>query len=393
MNAPADRSIIRHFLTLAALMVAMGLLVVEIRRSVASRLPLQDFVQYWSAATLNLKRANPYDRASMMAVEQKLGWPESEPNVMYNPPWMIAVSTPFLSMDYATARSLCMLLQFAIVAGVAVILWDDRGGPSRLRWVAGLLALSAYPSLIAIRLGQSSLLVLLGLVGFVHWEGRKRDFLAGAALALAMVKPHLIYLIWPSVGLWALVHRRWGVIAGGVMMLGLLTVVAVVPNPGVFGQFFAMLRHNPPAHFLSPTPGSYLRLAFGGEKFWLQYLPTLAGFGWLALSWKSWLGTSSKTWHDRLIPILFGSLLTTSYGAWTPDMVVLLIPILGASAALALDGRRRVVIPALSGWLAIDGAAWISGILRVEEGYFIWFTPMTLLAYVLILKVRTEETP
>jgi hypothetical protein len=392
MSRLTQRLFSRSVVMAAALLIALGLLVVEIRRNVASRLPLQDFVQYWSASTLNARGANPYDGSAILAVERSLGWLEPEANFMYNPPWMISVASPFLLLDYTTARSACMLLQFAIIAGVAIVLWDDHGGPVHLRWVAGLLALSAYPSLIAIRLGQSSLLVLLALVGFIHWEGKGRDFLAGAALALAMVKPHLVYLVWPAVGIWAIARRRWGVVAGGVVMLGLLTVVAVVPNPEVFRQFFTMLRDRPPAHFLSPTPGSYLRLIFGGERFWLQYVPPLVGLAWLAGSWRSWLGTCEESWKDRIVPVLFASLLTTSYGAWTPDMVVLLIPVLGLSATLASDGRPRVIAPALVSWMAIDGGAWISGIIRVEEGYFIWLTPTTLVAYALVQRIRKDET-
>jgi hypothetical protein len=153
-----------------------------------------------------------------------------------------------------------------------------------------------------------------------------------------------------------------------------------------------MLRDRPPAHFLSPTPGSYLRLIFGGERFWLQYVPPLVGLAWLAGSWRSWLGTCEESWKDRIVPVLFASLLTTSYGAWTPDMVVLLIPVLGLSATLASDGRPRVIAPALVSWMAIDGGAWISGIIRVEEGYFIWLTPTTLVAYALVQRIRKDET-
>ncbi len=108
-------------------------------------------------------------------------------------------------------------------------------------------------------------------------------------------------------------------------------------------------------------------------------------------------GNPSKLRHlltlNRILPILFGSLLTSPYGAWTTDMVVLLIPVLTVAADLACDGQKRLILEAVAAWLMIDLAAWISGINRVEEGYFIWFTPVTLVAYVLICRQRKDATP
>ena len=125
-------------------------------------------------------------------------------------------------------------------------------------------------------------------------------------------------------------------------MLGVLTIVAMGPNPDVFGQFRAMIRDRPPARFSSPTLGTFLRMAFGPDEFRLQYLPMLAGLAWLVGSWRSWLA-SGLSWSDRFMPILFASLLTTPYGAWATDMVVLLIPVLGLAASVARDGQTRVV--------------------------------------------------
>jgi hypothetical protein len=321
-ESPGGRSKLRQILTWAALLIALVGLFVLIRSRAATDLGLQDFVQYWAASRLNLRGSDPYDPAAMLAIERPLGWDEAEPNFMYNPPWMLALATPFAPLDYVTARTACMFLQFFAFAGLALVLWDDHGGPRRLGWLAGLLALAAFPTLITLRLGQSSLILLAGFVGFLHWEARGRDFLAGAALALGMVKPHLVYLIWPAVGIWSLRERRWGIVAGGAAMLGLLTIVAMVPNPDVFGQFRVMLRDRPPARFVSPTLGMFLRMAFGPENFRLQYVPMVAGFAWVAASWRSWLA-SGTAWRDRFAPILFASLLTTPYGAWATDMILL----------------------------------------------------------------------
>ncbi len=383
-----ERSRDRRILIRAGLLLATIVLVVEIRAAVGSMVSMQDFVQYWAATRLNLRGSNPYDATAMLAMERPLGWTEPEPNLMFNPPWMLSLAAPSAFLDYVTARSVCLFLQLAIIVGVAFVLWDDHGGPSRLLWVAMLLAMTSYSSLMMFRLGQSSVIVLLGLVGFIHWEARGRDFLAGAALALAMVKPHLVYLIWPAVGIWAIHRRRWGVVAGGAALLGVLTIVAAWPNPAVFAQFFAMLRDRPPAQYFSPTLGAYLRMAFGSEHFRLQYLPMLGGFVWLIVSWRSWLA-SGLAWRERVVPVIFASVITTPYGAWTADMVVLLIPVLGTAAAVARDGRAQVVRRSLAGWLAIEVTAQAFGLFHTD-GFFIWLAPATLVVSTLIRRAVRE---
>ena len=58
------------------------------------------------------------------------------------------------------------------------------------------LALSLFPTLIALRMGQISPLMLAGLVGFLYFLRHERGWLAGLALLPATVKPHLFHLVW-----------------------------------------------------------------------------------------------------------------------------------------------------------------------------------------------------
>ena len=138
-DASEGRSPIRQVLTAAALLAALIVLIAMIRTRVTTDLAIQDFVQYWAAARLNLQGLDPYDAGAMLALERPLGWTEAEPNFMYNPPWLLALATPFAYFDYATARTACMVLQFLHHRG-------PGRGPLGRSWRAGPAPMGRRPA-------------------------------------------------------------------------------------------------------------------------------------------------------------------------------------------------------------------------------------------------------
>ena len=83
--------------------------------------------------------------------------------------------------------------------------------------------------------------------------------------------------------------------------------------------------------------------------------------------------------------MLFGSVLTTTYGAWHFDLVVLLVPVIEAAAWVVRDGRRRVVGLAMIGFLVLNSLAFMLNVCRLKWGIgsvgFIWLAPALMLAY------------
>jgi hypothetical protein len=152
--------------------------------------------------------------------------------------------------------------------------------------------------------------------------------------------------------------------------------IALVFDPDVLHHYRYALMH-PPSGNVTPTAGAMLRLLFGEEKTWLQYLPTLGGIVWLGFYW--WRHRQGWDWAEQTPILIMVSFLTTAYGAWIFDVVVLLLPVL--QVAVWAVGNVRLGRLALACFLAINGAALVMNLAEVSYPAFIWVTPAILVSY------------
>ena len=94
----------------------------------------------------------------------------------------------------------------------------------------------------------------------------------------------------------------------------------------------------PPFDWVTPTLGTLLRLAFGPEKVFLQWLPSIAMTIGLAFYWhvkkKDW------TWSEQL-PLLVALGLVTSVYSWASDLVLLLPLLLQISLKMIQNLGKR----------------------------------------------------
>jgi hypothetical protein len=383
---PATRRLIGWAVRAAVVVLLLGQCA---RLTDPSLLRPSDFVEYWSAARLNLAGGNPYGSDELFALQRDYGCPEDRPVMMYNPPWTLPFVMPFGALDYGTGRLAWLLLSLGLVLVCAGAAWRLLGGPADRRRLAWVLALTFFPTLIALRMGQIAPLMLAGLVGFLYFVRQGRGWAAGLALVPALVKPQLFHLLGLALLLWAVRERRWSVLAGSAVGLAATTGLALLPNPHALAQYADVMTHHPPAECLSPTLGAVLRAALGRERFWLQFLPPLLGVAWLVPHWlrhrRTW------DWQQQLPLVVLVSLLTTSYGAWAFDLVVLLLPVLGTAAALIRGGRRSLAIGALAGYLALNVLALSLNLLGVDGFWFLWMTPAALAAYLALGRAVSAE--
>lgn len=279
---------------------------------------------------------------------------------------------------YALARLIWLLISIVLVAASARWLWRIYQGPTRHAWAAWLIAFSLAPALSALSKGQITPLVLFGQVGFLLTiHHRRNDWLAGACAALVAIKPQLVYLFWPALVLWIIVERRWKVL-GGLLFTGLAALaIGMAFNPRLIQQYLEMLASYPPTAWFTPTPGAYLRLAFGVEQFWLQYLPMALGLGWLILYWLR--QRASWSWPAALPALTLASIVTTPYG-WTYDQVVLLAALLPAWISLLKFGTRAQITGMALGYILINLTTVILH-RRLSEEYFGWLAPLWLAWY------------
>jgi hypothetical protein len=371
----------RLFLCVGVGAVTLAIAVQAGRLTDVSALGLGDFIAYWSAGRLNAHGHNPYSPEALLPIERDQGWAEDWPNIMYYPPWALPLVMPFGLAPFNLARLAWLITEIAVVAFCIDLIWRYYGGSSAHRWLALALGLGFVPTLIALRMGQIGPFLLLGVVGFLFCQKRGFTWLAGACLVLAAIKPQLVYLFGLAVVVWAIDRRHWRVLAGGVSALVAAVAVAVWCNPHVLEQYRFALSH-PPSGNITPTLGALLRLAFGHELVWLQFVPTVFGLAWFPLYYVR--RRADWKWEEQAPLLLLASFLTTSYGAWVFDLVVLLIPLLHACVLIVRDGRTWLAGCAITGFLIADAIALTLNLGGAAYLSFIWMTPAILAGYLLL---------
>ena len=381
---------LRRVLMLLGLGLALALLAGQVRQLLREPTvwPPDDFVEYWAAARLTIEGKNPYDPAELLPLQVAAGRDTREAVMMWNPPWALTVVLPLGFLPAREAQLLWLVLNLAALGFCGDRLWLLFGGSSERRWLGWLAAAAFVPSLFALHAGQIGPLLLLGVVLFLMAERRGRPFLAGAATVLLAVKPHLAYLVWAAVACDALRVRRFGVILGSVVAGVFCTLLPMLFDPGVLGQYSDAMAHRPPDQWLSPTLGSLLRLAFGPEQFRLQFVPVLLGLGWFARHWRQ--HRTRWDWREQTPLLVLVSFATAPYGAWPFDLVLLLAAVVPMLLAPAAEGRpsRTGVLVSLA---AIDLACLVMNLCAAGSFWFLWVAPAMLALYAVAMRPASSQ--
>ncbi len=347
-------------------------------------LPVNDWVQYWSAGRVFVSGGNPYDMDALYTFQKQAGSPHGRAIRMYSPPWILPLLAPFGLLDYRVGWLLWFFLHFGLIAACALGLWRYYGGASQRGWLAWVLAFTFLPSIFVLAEGQIGAVILLGLWGFLHFERKRRDWLVGVSLFLLMLKPQLTYLIWIPLVLWVWENRRFKIVLGATFVL--LGALVLMMNLRMFSAYFALLGVAPPTAWATPTLGNLLRYLFGPTRVWLGFVPALlasgAVLGWYLQRRATW------DWAKTLPYLLFFSLWTAPH-SWTFDYIILLAPLLAA----ALQVRQ---LPAPRAWgvaamyLGIEAGMVAMQLLKFPNFAFIWVLPALLVLYCLTMRAPSR---
>src|SRR5215470_8091828 len=96
----------RAALLRALLWCGMVLFAVALAPRLYRTLPLNDFIEYWSAARVFITGGNPYSEAEMLRIERGLGWTSPVALPMLNPPWVLPVFAPLAALPFRIAQML-----------------------------------------------------------------------------------------------------------------------------------------------------------------------------------------------------------------------------------------------------------------------------------------------
>jgi hypothetical protein len=259
----------------------IGLLVVLIAVGIAMVFTLEmaqgepDFLAYWSATRLLVTGQNPYDPVSLRALGQETR-PDRNPDrghpfASWNPPWLLIVLSPLGLLPFDLAVRVWMICNIALIGAASVLTWRILPEPLDNRGLLVAMAVSLWSgqSLVTLLTGQTSSLVLVGLVLGAWYLHAGRDTLAGAAFFVATIKPHVTYLVLLLLLLWVVRHRRWQVIWGGIAASLISMAVLSVIFPRWLSAYFTLIRTY---RFLfslyaTPTVGSLAHALWGTNLF------------------------------------------------------------------------------------------------------------------------------
>jgi hypothetical protein len=281
-----------------------------------------DFVCYWTSAKLLVAHANPFDSQTIFHMEQVLGTNHSgQPFVMRNFPWTLLFVAPlgFLSLKVAAFWWTAVLLALSILSLRLM-------NAPRVAWFfMPLLVCSAY--------GQSTVIPLVGTVLFFRLR-ENRPALAGLALVLLTIKPHLFVLFWPILLIECFQRRSFRIfyLAAPVFlaMVGVITYL----DPHVWTQYVVMMRGEHIGSQFLPNISCAVRMFISPRNAWIQLLPTCAGLIWAIMYYlrrrKNW------DWNTDGALLIAISTLVSPY-SWYYDQTMFLPSI---AQVTRRDGRN-----------------------------------------------------
>ena len=340
-----------------------------------------DFMSYWSSARLLLSGSNPYVPAHVMALQKSVGWSCPEPIVMYSPPSTLTYILPFALGNYVISKMSWFLLMLGLIFLGTHWLWTLYGGENEDRFWSLLLLATFSPVYFTIRSAQIVPLVLIGFAGFLYFQKNRNDLLAGICTALIAIKPHVAYLFWIALLLWVLRERKWHILIGVVCGNAIVSLVPLLFNHEVFFQHWDAIRdQNTTTFWATPTLGTWLRLFWGGERHWLQYMSLLLGLSWFLFHWSR--KGPSWNWLKETPLLLMVSLMTSIY-CWIHDYALLLVPMIQSALLIVRNGKSGISMSLAGFYIIMNIVAFAES--AVDQGdhqhYFIWYPLFILICY------------
>lgn len=191
LAAPGPR--VESALNIAGFLAALGGLLVML-----ARLPrageVFDFTYIWSAGRLWRAGLDPYATSYKALSAQFLPGQVGAPELWVYPPQWFPIASAFSLLPYYAAEALWLALNAVALAAGTMLLWraaNDRtkGLPFWLAGVTLALVLSSDPAKLAMLLGQTSALMMLGFALLAFGQAHARSGAMTAGLVLLMLKP------------------------------------------------------------------------------------------------------------------------------------------------------------------------------------------------------------
>jgi hypothetical protein len=221
-----------------------------------------------------------------------------------------------------------------------------------------------YPTVRGVLLGQLALVVALLQVGALEALRRRRDALAGAALALSLVKPQMAVLLVPFALLWGGWQRRWPFIVAFAVSLVALVVVPMIWLPSWPASWLDQLR-------VYTTYTEFGSVAWILTTYYARTPPIVEGVVTIALLF--WF--VAEAWQARKLtfaPMLWTAALAivlthfVSPRTATTHFEPLVVPVFMILRVLQMTNERRTAVFVALGLPVLALLAWTVFLLTVH---------------------------
>jgi hypothetical protein len=353
-----------------------------------------DYICYWTAGKLVASGHSPYDEARETQVQRERGWDRATDGLgkydflpYYYPPWFAAGCALLIPLGYDGAKAAWFFLNLELLLLAGYLLRDAVPGVPQT--VPPVLVPIFALSVVALFVGQTSILMLFLLA--LAWKllARGSDRWAGAALAALTTKPQLAAPVVLGVLIWSARQRRKGVLIGFTATLAALSLLgAAIVADWPIEMLRAAARTPPPTEYF-PWIGTtwLLALKTAGLSSWPLWALYAAG----ALPFLAVLGQAtldrSRPLEDILSLGLIAPFILAPYGRHY-DFPVLLLPVLVLMGQRLSEKAGTAILVALLvlpyinlGIIAEFRARYPSTVRLFPEWTFLWIPALVTLTW------------
>jgi hypothetical protein len=310
-----------------------------------------DIAAYWSGVQLFLSDKNPYDPHTMILKQRELLSQRTD-LMVWNPPILFVLLTPFYSIPFYWARLIWTALTTALSILGAYFSWRIATFKSAIKYPIWLpLGLFFCPYFYEMFVEQISFFLNFFLIASILLFKRKRYGIAGAVAGLLIVKPHVYFLVLVWYFLVSMLRKRWSFYFGFFSSIAIGSILAELLHPGISMAW--LTRESWPMQNIGSTLPSLVRAALYS---WFNIntqipqiiIPLVAIF---AVAFAIFRDYRKFSFDRSLILAIILCPLCSSYG-FVFDQALLIIPIM-IIASHAYDqgtsgGKRRGILIALA---------------------------------------------
>jgi hypothetical protein len=213
-----------------------------------------------------------------------------------------------------------------------------------------------------------------------------QPYLAGIALLLCALKPHLFLPFGAVLLAWIVATRAYRILLGGSAVLLASLALAFYLDPAAWSHYAHMARAANLQNEFIPTMSLFFRLLIHRGAAWLQFVPASAAVVW-ALRY-FWRHRAHWRWMDHGLLLLLVSVLVAPY-AWFTDEVLVLPAILAALYRLSDAGRSLVPFVCLAAAALVELFAHV----HPSSGFYLWTAPAWFAWYLYAIRSVARPAP